>query len=74
MGRNKDIQCRLHLEVREQADACLGCARVRLQYSREPIIISCTIFPAEYSRRLHIFLKIQVPFQRSRVLPTSYQA
>ena len=35
MGRNKDIQCRLHLKVTEQAHTCVGCAHVvTLAYQR----------------------------------------
>ena len=34
MGRNKDIQCKLHLKVTEQAHTSVGQAHVRLPYSR----------------------------------------
>ena len=57
MGRNKDIKCRLHLKVTEQAHTCVGCAHVRPWYSRKPLNIPQTVFLEERNRRLRIFLE-----------------
>ena len=40
MGRNKDIKCKLHLKVTEQAHTCVDCAHVRLWCSKEPLNVS----------------------------------